>query len=187
MRSSPEVTELLERCRDGDERALDAVFPLVYDALHGLAEKHLGRERAGHTLQPTALVHEAYLRLVDEKRRSWRTREHFLGVAAMAMRRILINHAHRRNAVKRGEGGGRVTLFDAASVLDERAEELVAMDEALERLAALDTQKARVVELRFLGGLTSEEVGKILGVSTRTVERDWRFARAWLRREIGES
>lgn len=184
MADSNEVTELLERCRAGDGEALASLLPLVYDDLRAIARRHLGRERRDHTLQPTALVHEAYLRLVGERNQSLENRAQFLALAATAMRRILINHAEARAAVKRGGGAQKVTLFEAASVLDERAEDLLALEEALQRLEALDAEKARIVELRFFAGLTAEESAPVLGLSLRSVERGFRFAKAWLRKEL---
>ena len=185
MAPTRDVTRLLAECRAGDESALERLLPLVYSELHGLADRHLRRERRDHTLQPTALVHEVYLSLVDREEQNWQNRAHFLCVAATAMRHILINHAHGRNAAKRGGGRLRLTLFEAVSAFEERAEDLVALDEALTRLAVFDERRSRLVELRFFGGLTVEEAAKVLEVSTRTVEREWRLARAWLRKEVG--
>lgn len=184
MSASTEVSVLLSRCRAGDASALSDLLPLVYEDLRAIARRHLSHERREHTLQPTALVHEAYLRLVDERARSLENRAQFLALAATAMRRILINHAEARAAVKRGGGAGKVTLFEAASVLDERAEDLLALEETLKRLESIDAEKARIVELRFFTGLTSEETADVLGTSLRSVERGWRFAKAWLRKEL---
>ncbi len=181
------VTRLLRQSRDGDSQALDELLPLVYDELRSLAEAHLSRERRDHTLQATALVHEVYLKLAGQEQQDFANCGHFLSLAATVMRRILINHAHSRRAAKRGGGMGRCTLFEAASVFEERAEDLLALDEALGRLAQFDPEKARIVELRFFGGLSTEEASGALGVSTRTVERGWRIARAWLAKEIGAS
>jgi RNA polymerase sigma factor (TIGR02999 family) len=178
-----DVTHLLTRCRSGDARALDELLPIVYGELRSIAERELCRERAG-TLQPTALVHEAYLRLVDQRQRDWQDRRHFLSIAAMAMRRVLVNHANARLALKRGGGDRPVTLFEAAGPFDERPEDLPALDEALERLACIDELKCRIVELRFFAGLDVSETAEALGVSPSTVERGWRFARAWLRNDI---
>jgi len=180
-----DVTRLLDDCRSGDRSAFDKLLPLLYDELRSLAKSQLGRERRDHTLQPTALVHEAFLKLVGERDRDWKNRTHFFALASQAMRRVLLNHAESRRAMKRGGGDARkVTLFEAASLFEEQAEDLVALDEALTRLAAFDEAKCRLVELRFFGGLTTEETAEVLGVSSRTVERDWRLARAWLRKEV---
>ena len=163
------------------------LFPLVYDELRRLAGSFMAREHVGHTLQPTALVHEAYLRLVDQTRTGFKGRTHFLAVSAQVMRRLLIDHARKRGAVKRGLGWQRVTLgptCEASSAEALSAEELLSLDAALDRLAALVEREAQVVTLRFFGGLNVEEVAEALGVSKRTVECDWRHARAWLRVEL---
>ncbi|MEQ8763490.1 MAG: sigma-70 family RNA polymerase sigma factor [Planctomycetota bacterium] len=178
------VTQLLEKCRGGDEAALEQVLPYVYEELRNRAEGYLGSERKDHTLQPTALVHEAYLRLVRQDQQHWENRKHFLALAAISMRRILINHAEKRAALKRGGKRRRVTLFEAESPFDEQADDLLALDEALKRFEEVDPDKARIVEMRFFAGLTNEEIARSLDVSTRTVERGWRLARAWLRKEI---
>jgi len=174
---------------DGGVRpqAADELLPLVYDQLRRLARRLLSRERPGHTLQPTALVHEAYLKLVDQTRVDWKGRTHFFAAGAQAMRHILVDHARGRGRAKRGGGWNRVTLGeDAAPFADGGldADELLALDEAMQRLAKLDERSARVVELRFFGGLTVPEVAHVLAVSTRTVEGDWTHARAWLNREL---
>ncbi len=182
--SSFEAVDLLTAWRGGDHSALDALMPLVYDELRRLARDYLRRERPDHTLQPTALVNEAYLRLVDQKRMRWQNRAHFFAIAAQMMRRILIDHARSKHFEKRGGGVPRVALDEAAVLSDERAGELVALDEALTGLAALDERKGRVVELRYFGGLSVEEVAEVLGVSADTVTRDWRRAKAFLRREM---
>ncbi|HVF56855.1 MAG TPA: sigma-70 family RNA polymerase sigma factor [Pyrinomonadaceae bacterium] len=180
--SSPhEVTQLLIQLTDGNRAVLDELLPLIYGELRGLAANYLRRERAGHTLQPTALVHEAYMRLVDQKQVRWQNRAHFFGVAAQMMRRILVDHARGHNAEKRGSEFHKLSLdegFDVSS--DERAAELVALDDALTALAAIDEQKSRIVELRFFGGLSVEETAEVLGVSAPTVKRQWRMAKAWL-------
>jgi RNA polymerase sigma-70 factor (ECF subfamily) len=185
MTPSPlEVTQLLAAWSEGDEQALAALTPLVYQELHRLAHRHLGRERDGHTLQTTALVHEAYLRLVDQKGARWRNRAHFMAVASQMMRRILVDYARGRGYAKRG-GGARQASFDEALVVsDERAADVVALDEALNALAQFDERKARMVEMRFFGGLSIEETAEVLGVSPGTVMRDWTLAKAWLQREI---
>jgi RNA polymerase sigma factor (TIGR02999 family) len=164
-------------------QAIDGLAPLVYEQLRSLAEACLRRERPGHTLQPTALVHEAYLKLAGQRTAGWTSRAQFLGVAAQAMRRILVDHARARGRDKRN-GGPRIPLEDAAALAEERAIDLVALDESLDVLATMDPQKARLVELRFFAGLTAPEAAEVLGVSLRTVERDWTMARAWLRARI---
>jgi RNA polymerase sigma-70 factor, ECF subfamily len=184
--SPVDVTRLLAECAESDERALEKVFPIVYDELRALAAVHLGRERRDHTLQPTALVHEAFLKLVDQENQRWQNRAHFLCIAATAMRRILVHHAEARGAAKRGGDRRRTELLEAESPFDEPAEDLLALDEALRRLEALDPRKSRLVELRFFAGLDEAEAASVLGVSARTVERDWRLAKAWLRKELGE-
>jgi RNA polymerase sigma factor (TIGR02999 family) len=163
---------------------MNEIVPDVYSALHRMAQRHMRRERAGHTLQPTALVHEALLRLADESAGHWEDPNQFLRSCATVMRRILINHAVGRRAVKRGGRLRRVPLDDVLAAYEERATDLVAMDDALRRLAEVDEQMTRVVELRFFLGLTAEKTADVLGVSTRTVERNWRLAKAWLRTEI---
>lgn len=163
-----------------------SAFALVYDELRRLAASALRHERADHTLQPTALVHEAFLRLADEPTARWQNRGHFLAVAARAMRRILVDHARRYNAQKRGSGAVRLSLDDAghAAAVPTETLDLVVLDDALGRLAALDARQARIVELRFFGGLSVEETADIVGASARTVKRDWQMARAWLKREM---
>ena len=172
--------------RDGDpaEQPLSELVPLVYDELRRLARGYLGRERPGQTLQPTALVNEAYLRLVKDRKQDWRTRAHVVGIAAMSMRHILIERARARDAQKRGGGRARVTLEEGLLAGDAQTVDLLAVDEALTRLAGIDARQARLVELRFFGGLTVDECAEVLGVSPATVKRDWTFARAWLQREI---
>jgi RNA polymerase sigma-70 factor (ECF subfamily) len=162
-------------------------MPLVYAELRRTAARYLRRERSGHTLQPTALVHEAYVRLIDQRDVQWQNRAHFLGFAAQVMRHILVDHARAHSAGKRGGGAARVTLSEALVVPEERDVDLVALDDALTALAALNAQQARAVELRYFGGLSIEEAAEVLGVSTATVRRDWTVARAWLRREMLKS
>jgi RNA polymerase sigma-70 factor (ECF subfamily) len=164
----------------------EQLLPLVYDTLRRLARSQLRRERAGHTLQPTDLVHEAYERLADQSRVNWLGRTHFFAVAAQVMRRVLVDHARQKAQQKRGGGRQRVTLGNvvAAPGLDLDLEELIALDRALEKLAGLDEREARVVELRYFGGLTTEEIASVLDVSERTVRSDWSFARAWLKEEL---
>ncbi len=185
--SPEEITGLLLAWGNGDKAALDRVIPLVYQELRRLAHRQMRRERAGDTLQTTALVNEAYLRLVDYERMAPRDRSHFLAIAAQAMRRILIERARSRRSAKRGSGGQKVSLDEAADVSSERADDLVVLDEALTNLATIDLRKAEIVELKYFGGLTTEEVAEVLDVSTPTVERDWRTARIWLHREISRT
>ena len=165
-------------------RAVDELFPLVYDELRRLADVYLGRERKGHTLQPTALVHETFIKLLGQTTVGWSDRAAFFGVAAVAMRRILVDHARRHRAAKRGGGAGRIALDEGMAVLEERAIDIVALDEALVKLARLDPGLCHVVELRFFGGLTEAQAAEVLGVSERTVRRDWVTARAWLRGKL---
>ena len=183
LMSSPppkDVTQLLIQLTDGNRAALDQLLPLIYGELRGLAASYLRRERQGHTLQPTALVNEAYLKLVDQRQVRWQNRAHFLGVAAQQMRRILVDHARAHNAEKRGGEFQKLSLDENVDVSGERASELVALDEALKRLAEMDEQMSRVVELRYFGGLSVEETAELLGVSAPTVKRKWRMAKAWL-------
>ena len=178
-----EVSRLLLAFRNGDEGALAHLMPLVYDELHALARRHLRGERPGHTLQTTALIHEAYLRLVGADAQ-WEGRVHFFAVAAQMMRRILVDHARSRGRAKRGGGVAPITLEDAAIVAAEPPADLVELDEALERLSSLDPRKARVVELHYFGGLTYDETATALGVSAATVDRELRMAKAWLYHEL---
>lgn len=182
-----EVTRLLEAWRDsGDESALDRLVPLVYDELRALATRRLRNERDGHTLQPTALVHEAYARLVDSQA-EFTDRAHFFALAARTMRRVLVDYARGRNADKRGGGRTDVTLTGSLAAVEPTTLDLLALDQALDRLGELDERKARVVELRFFGGLTYAEVSVALGVSEATVDRDLRLAKAWLAEQLGEA
>lgn len=185
MPTQGEVTRLLLDWSGGDQVALDRLIPHVHAELHRLARAHMRRERPGHTLQTTALINEAYMRLVGQDV-PWQSRAHFFGIASRLMRQILVDHARAQNYQKRGGGLQQVSLAEAAGAVGGRAAELVALDDALNGLAALDEQQARVVELRFFGGLTIEETAEVLGISHATVERDWRAARAWLRREMSE-
>ena len=182
--SPKEITRLLVAWGEGDEAALDELSPLVYEELHRLAHHYMGRERAAHTLQTTALVNEAYVRLIDWKNVRWQNRAHFFAVSAQLMRRILVDFARARGYDKRGGRARAVTLDEAALVADEKGTDLVALDEALVTLAELDPRQSKVVELRFFGGLTNEEVSEVLKVSEGTVRRDWSLARAWLHREL---
>jgi len=169
---------------NGDQAALDKLLPLVNDELRRLARRYMRRESPGHTLQTSALVNEAYLRLIDQKHVQWQNRAHFFGIAAQLMRRILIDHARSHHYAKRGGGALKVSLDEAAAVTEARAAELLAVDEALEKLTAMDERKGRIVELRFFGGLTEEETAEVIGVSLPTAQREWRAAKAWLRRML---
>lgn len=180
--STNEVTQLLAAWSDGDRSALNKLLPLVEHELHRLAHRYMSRERGDHTLQTTALVNEAYLKLIDQKVH-WQNRAHFFGIAAQIMRRILIDHARQHLGPQRG-GGKTVSLEDVAIISDERAAELVALDEALTTLTKVDERKGRVVELRYFGGLSVDEIAAVLSVSPDTVTRDWRRAKAFLRREL---
>lgn len=184
---STDVTQILREWSDGDVEAPERLMPLVLQELRRLARSYLQRERPGHTLQPTALVHEAYLRLVDQSRVDWQNRTHFYGVAAQMMRRILVDYARAHIAEKRGGGLQKISLDETFIHPQERARELLALDEALTGLAAFDQRKSRVVELRFFGGLDVEETAAFLGVSAKTVKRDWKVAKLWLYRELSEN
>ena len=185
--SSHDITRLLLDWRDGDQAALDQLAPLIYDDLRRLAHRRLLGERAGHTLQTTALVNEAYLRLIDQREASWQNRAHFFAIAARLMRRILLDYARTRHYAKRAGVERQVALDEAAELSDERGAELIAVDEALTNLAAFDERKSHVVELRFFGGLTIEETAEALQISHATVEREWTTARAWLYRELSKA
>lgn len=187
MSASPfEITQLLLKWRNGDSRALDELMPLVYEELHRIAGHYMAAERPGHTLQTTALINEAYLRLIDYKNTRWQDRAHFFAVAAQAMRRILVEHARARHAAKRGGGISEAPLEEATLQAQEQAAELIALDVALTALADIDPRKSQVVEMRYFGGLTVEETAEILGVSPVTVMRDWSTAKAWLLRAMTE-
>jgi len=191
MQPSPfDVTQLLVDCSSGHKEALDQLMAFVYDELHRRAVHDLRRERPNHTLQPTALVHEAYLRLIDQSRVRWQNRAHFLGIAATMMRRILINYAQSHQADKRGAGRYTLSLEAAGDGAEgpavTGAMDLVELDEALMHLTAIDHQQGRIVELRFFGGLTVEETAEVLGISPATVHREWRMAKAWLHKEISK-
>jgi RNA polymerase sigma factor (TIGR02999 family) len=185
MEKSSDVTQLLIDWRRGDKEALDRLMPVVFGELHRLAEIYLHRERPGHTLQPTALVNEAYLRLIDQRQVEWQSRAHFFGIAAQMMRRILVDHARAHQAGKRGGGLYRVTLDSSFDVEERRDVDLIALDEALEALAELDPRQSRIVELRFFVGLTIEETAEVIGVAPITVRREWNHAKAWLYRQMG--
>ena len=186
-RPSPqEVTQLLVAWSHGDASALDRLLPLVYEELRRIASRYMRQERPGHTLQTTALVHEAYFQLIDKRHISWENRAHFYGVAAKAMRRILVDHARRHHRAKRGGGVCKVALDEAAAVSSEPAVDMVALDEALSGLAAVDARKSQMVELRFFGGLSIEETAEVLKVSPATVMHDWTLTKAWLRRAMND-
>ena len=179
------VTQLLQEWSRGDQTALDKLIPIVYDELRRQAANYMRRERPGQSLQTTALVHEAYLRLVDQRAVDWQNRNHFFAIAAQVMRRVLVDHARQHQAVKRGGIDLKLLpLDDAEASRDAEDIDLVALDQALERLALLDEQQSRVVELRFFSGLSVEETAEVLNVSSRTVKREWRAAKAWLLREL---
>jgi len=179
-----QVTKLLLEWSEGDERALEQLMPLVQDELHRLAHQHMRREGPGHILQTSALINEAYLRLVDQPQIQWENRAHFFGIAARLMRRILVDDARKRNAAKRGGSLIQVPLDEATNVAHEQAANVAALDDALKVLETIDTRQGQIVELRFFGGLSIEETAKVLQVSPGTVMRDWTFARAWLRNEM---
>jgi RNA polymerase sigma-70 factor (ECF subfamily) len=179
-----DITGLLIAWSDGDKAALESLLPLIERELHRIARRYMRREDPGHTLQTTALVNEAFFRLIDQKSVRWQNRAHFFAIAAQIMRRILLNYARDRRRVKRGGGAVQVSLSEVAVVGEERSVELIALDEAMGRLAEFDERKCRVVELRYFGGLSVEETAEVLGVSAITVERDWKAARAWLKREM---
>lgn len=179
-----QITEQLIAWNNGDPLALDELVPIVYRELRRMADHFLRHENSGHTLQPTALVHEAYLRLIDQTQVEWQNRAHFFGVAAQMMRRILVDHAKAKHRDKRGGGAFKLSLDEIADYTHERAAELVALDDALRSLAAFDERKSRVVELRYFGGLNVEETAEVLDISANTVMRDWNMAKAWLYQEI---
>jgi RNA polymerase sigma-70 factor, ECF subfamily len=179
-----QATKIVNDIVAGNRGASEQLFALVYDDFRKLAGMYLKRERAGHTLQPTALVHEAYLKLIDQTRVEWHGKTHFFAVGAQAMRRILVDHARRRNRLKHGGGRYRICLNEGLALSPQKDEDLLAVDEALQKLTTVDPRQATIVELRFFGGLSVEEVAEVLGVSKRTVEKEWTMVRAWLRSEI---
>jgi len=185
--SSHSVSHLLQRWSDGDSEALDQLMPLVYQELRRMARRYMGQQPTGHTLQTTALIHEAYLRLVGQEEKRWENRAHFFGVAAQAMRHILVDYARARNTAKRGGEARAVSLEEAAVVSDERAAELVALDDALAELARLSPRQCQVVELRYFGGLSVAETAEALKISPDTVTRDWNQAKAWLYHALNRS
>jgi RNA polymerase sigma factor (TIGR02999 family) len=182
--SMDNITELLVGYGRGDKEALDKLMPLVYDELRRQAARYLRREQAGHTLQTTALIHEAYVRLVDQRNVQWQNRAHFFGIAAQMMRRILVDHARTKKRAKRGGSDVRISIDDATVAVKGQDLDVVALDEALDRLARIDEQQSRVVELRFFSGLSVEETAEVMGISPATVKRDWSMAKAWLHREL---
>lgn len=186
-RQQHQITELLAEWSDGNQAALDELYPLVYDELHRLARRYMSRERKGHTLQTTALINEAYVRLVDQKNVHWANRSHFYAISAQIMRRILIDHARRHAYAKRGGRAQRVSLDEAATVVPDQGSQLVRLDEALTNLAKIDERRCRVVELRYFGGLKNEEIAQVLNISENTVTRDWNLARAWLHQQLTRS
>ena len=179
-----EVTKLLKAWSDGDQSALDKLMPLVYEELHRLAHQHMRREKPGHMLQTSALLNEAYVRLVDQSRVHWENRGHFFGIAARLMRQILVDEARRRSFAKRGGGTIQVPLDEAGTIMRQQLVNVVALDDAMKSLEKIDERKSRIVELRFFGGMSIEETAEVLKVSPGTVMRDWTFARAWLRKEM---
>jgi RNA polymerase sigma factor (TIGR02999 family) len=182
-----DVTQLLVQWSNGNQHAFEKLVPLVYDELRRLAGRYLRRERSDHTLQSTSLVHEAYLRLIDQRQVKWQNRAHFFGVAAQIIRRILVDHARAHQAAKRGGGAFKLTLDEALAASDSRDINLMALDECLNALAEMDPQQARIVELRFFAGLTIEDTAEVLGISPATVKRDWAMAKAWLFRELSRA
>jgi RNA polymerase sigma-70 factor (ECF subfamily) len=190
LKKSParhQITELLAEWREGNQSALDELYPLVYDELHRLARRYMSRERKDHTLQTTALINEAYVRLVDQKNVNWANRSHFFAISAQIMRRILIDHARRHAYAKRGGGAQQVSLEEVAAIVPNQGRELVRLDEALKTLAERDPRRSQVVELRYFGGLNNEEIAGVLHVSENTVTRDWNMARAWLYQQLTEN
>ena len=185
MQSGEGITQLLIDWSKGDQAALEKLMPLVYDELRRLASNYLRRERASHTLQPTALVNEAYLKLIDQRNPKWQNRAHFFGISAQLMRRILVDHVRQHQAVKRGGSEKqRISLTSAEKVARTPEVDLLALNEALEELEKMDPQQSRIVELKFFGGLSIEEIAEVLKIGHATVERDWKMARAWLRRQL---
>jgi RNA polymerase sigma factor (TIGR02999 family) len=179
-----QITQLLAEWSEGNQSALDELYPLVYEELHRLARRYMSRERKGHTLQTTALINEAYVRLVDQKNVHWANRSHFFAISAQIMRRILIDHARRHAYAKRGGGAQQVSLEEVATVARDLGSELVRLDEALKSLAEMDPRRCQVVELRYFGGLNNEEIAGVLKISENTVTRDWNMARAWLYQQL---
>ena len=187
VRSPHEITQLLAEWSNGNQTALDKLYPLVYDELHKMANRYMKRERKDHTLQTTALINEAYVRMVDQKNVHWENRAHFFAISAQIMRRILIDHARRHHYAKRGGGALKVSLDETAIVAGNPASDMLLLDEALNRLAEMDPRRGQVVELRYFGGLNNEEIAGVLKISENTVTRDWNMARAWLYQELSGS
>jgi len=187
VRSPHEITQLLAEWSNGNQTALNKLYPLVYDELHKMANRYMKRERKDHTLQTTALINEAYVRMVDQKNVHWENRAHFFAISAQIMRRILIDHARRHHYAKRGGGALKVSLDETAIVAGDPASDMLLLDEALNRLAEIDPRRGQVVELRYFGGLNNEEIAGVLKISKNTVTRDWNMARAWLYQELSGS
>jgi RNA polymerase sigma factor (TIGR02999 family) len=179
-----QITALLIDWSNGDEVAFEHLMPLVYDELRQMARKYMRRQPSGHTFQTTELIHEAYLKLARQDEQNWQNRAHFFGVASKAMRHILVDYARSKQSQKRGGWQEKVTLSDATAISGGHAKEIIALDDALKTLASLDERKGRIVELKYFGGITNDEIAEVLNVSTETVKRDWRFARTWLLREL---
>lgn len=187
LENSPEITQMLREWSGGNRESLDALLPFIYAELHQQASRYLRRERAGHTLQTTALINEAYLKLIDQRTVNWQNRAHFFGIAAQAMRRILVDYARGKHREKRGGIGDNLPLEAAALMVSEETSiDLVALDEALTRLAEIDERQARIVELKYFSGLTIEETAEVLGISPATVKSDWNIAKSWLHRELSK-
>lgn len=186
--SAHDITRMLIELTDGNTEVVNQILPHIYDELRKLASSYLRRERSDHTLQPTALVHEAYMKLIDQKKVRWQNRAHFFGIAAQVMRRILLDHARKHKADKRGGEAEKLPLEEEILVVShEKSAELIALDDALEALAAIDPQKAKIVELRYFGGLSIEETAEVMGVSVPTINRQWRMAKAWLYGQIART
>ena len=186
--ASHQITQMLIELTDGNTEVVDRIYPFIYDELRRLAGSYLRRERSDHTLQPTALVHEAYIKLIDQRSVKWQNRAHFFGIAAQVMRRILMDHARKHNADKRGGDIEKLPIEEEILVVShERSAELIALDDALQSLAEIDPQKAKIVELRYFGGLSIEETAEVMGVSVPTINRQWRMAKAWLYGQVSRT
>jgi RNA polymerase sigma-70 factor, ECF subfamily len=184
---SVQITNLLVDWGNGNARALEKLVPLIYDELRRMAKRYMRGQSVGHTLQTTELIHEAYLKLVDNEQKEWKNRSHFFGVASQAMRHILVDYARAKQSKKRGGIQHQITLDENAAVFNDRSDDIVALNDALEKLDKLDARKVKVVEMKFFGGLTMDEIGEVLNISPETVKRDWRFSRTWLLRELSEA
>ncbi|HNQ15198.1 MAG TPA: sigma-70 family RNA polymerase sigma factor [Pyrinomonadaceae bacterium] len=183
-----QITRLLAEWGCGDQSALDELMPIVYGELHRMAKRYMNRQHQGHSFQTTELIHEAYLKLAGQEVKDWKNRSHFFGVAAQAMRHILVDHARAKKSKKRSGSGAVMITFDESAVVSaDRSDEIVALDDSLRKLAELDERKSRIVEMKFFGGLTSDEIAEVLDISVITVKRDWGFAKAWLLRELSRS